>query len=339
MVIYLKISACLFPENQGVIKMRSRIIPILLSVMLFFSCVFTVGFFGKGGAFFEMHNNEKKEAVETEIHTFNDIPYGQHKNQTFDLNLPVDSRDEIGLVLFLHGGGWISGDKSAARDSYEVHKANKNYATASINYRFINDGESNVSDIIDDITLALNQLKIFASSYNMNITKVILCGHSAGGHLSMLYAYKYKDISPIEPVGVFASAPVPDLSLDSFFTNNVLGDEKYMCNFISQLCGKKFTPKTRAKNKEILDEYSPINYVSRSTVPTLVIHGRWDRIAPFAGSQLLMKKLSKYSVNHELIIFENTGHGLKNNEDKNQYASDLMLACAKEWFNITDNNQ
>lgn len=318
--------------------MRSRIIPVLLSVMLFLSCLFAVGFHEYGDSLLQKTDDEQSELLETEIHVFKDIHYGQHKNQTFDLNLPVDSREELGLVLFLHGGGWISGDKSAARDSYSVHSANKDYATASINYRFINDGKSDINDIIDDITLALSQIKTFASSYGVNLTKVILCGHSAGGHLSMLYAYKYKDISPIEPVGVFASAPVPDLSLDAFFTNNVLGDEKYMCEFISQLCGTKFTPKSRASKKAVLDEYSPINYISRSTVPTLVIHGEWDRIAPFKGSLILMKKLSEYSVNHELIVFENTGHALKDNKDKKQYASDLMLACAKEWFDITDNN-
>ena len=306
--------------------MRSRIIPILLCAVLFISSLFVFG-----NSFFAKKAPGKADA---EIHIFKDIHYGQYKSHTFDLSLPVDGKKETGLVLFLHGGGWISGDKASVKDSYTVHLANENYATASINYTLVNDGKSDIDDIIDDITTALSQIKNLASSYGVNLNKVVLCGHSAGGHLSLLYAYKYKDISPIEPVGVFASAPVPDLSFDKFFTNNVLGDEKFMCDFISQLCGTKITVKNRSSKKEILDKYSPINYVDESTVPTLIIHGNWDRIAPFQGSVKLMKKLSKYHVNHELIIFENTGHSLRNNEDKKQYANELMLACVNNWFNI-----
>lgn len=319
--------------------MRSRIIPVFLSVLLFLSSSCAIGYIQYGNTFFQptSKKNVITDEALTQLHVFEDIHYGQHKNQTFDLNLPVDSKEETGLLLFLHGGGWIKGDKSAARRSYSVHKANNNYATASINYRFINDGESDINDIIDDITTAIRQIKALASSYSVNITKVALCGRSAGGHLALLYAYKYKDISPVKPVGVFASSPVPDLSLDCFFTDNALGDENHMCNLMSQLCGTEITKKTRASKKAVLDEYSPINYVSDTTVPTLIIHGNGDRIAPFSGSLLLMEKLSEHSINHELIVCEKTGHKLKNNEDKKKYASELLQACVNEWFGIEDN--
>lgn len=312
--------------------MRTRIIPILLCVTLFLSSLYLTAYLP---TISQPESTEPglAEPLETELLVFENIHYGGHKNQTFDLSLPVDSREEIGLVLFLHGGGWISGDKSAARNSYSVHQSNKAYATASINYRFVNDSKININDIIDDITLALAQIKTFASSYSVNITKVVLSGHSAGGHLSLLYAYKYKDISPIEPVGVFASAPVPDLTLDSFYTQNILGDEKYMCKLISQLCGEKFSSKGRKKKKPLLKELSPVNYISSEAVPTVVLHGSGDKIAPFEGSVKLMEELSKHSVNHELVVFENAGHSL-NNEEKKKYASLLMEECVKHWFNL-----
>ncbi len=309
--------------------MRSRITAILISAMIFISCLFAASLYEKSDK--PSESGKKEEFIHTDILSFKDIPYGDEKNQTLDLHLPVNGKEETGLVVFIHGGGWKSGDKTSAYRSLPVFYPNKSYATATMNYRFINDGKSDIDDILDDITLALDRIKTLAAGYSINVTKVILSGHSAGGHLSLLYAYKFRDISPIEPVGVFASAPVPDLAHDSFYTKNSLGDEAKMCRFISLLVGQEFTPKTRASKKALLDSYSAINYVSENTVPTIILHGNKDGIAPFDGSLKLSEKLTEYNVKHELVIFENTGHGLKNPE-KRKYASELLLNCAEEWL-------
>lgn len=312
--------------------MRSRAISVILSVTLFFSLMLTVGYVGYGDSF--VKEDVQQEPVEPELLIFENIHYGEHEKQTFDLSLPVDGRAETGLVVYLHGGGWRGGDKVTVKKSFDTFQPNSSYATASVNYRLVRDEIYDVYDIIEDITLSLEQIKTFAASYSVNLNKVILCGHSAGGHLSLLYAYKYKDISPIEPVGVFAAAPVPDLSLDSFFTDNPLGDEEYMCRFISKVLGKKFTPETRDTVKSFLDEHSPINYASHSAVPTVILHGELDRTAPFEGSKLLCERLTECRVNHELVVFKNTTHNLKNDKKTREYADRLMLACAKSWFGI-----
>ena len=318
--------------------MHSRFVSIALAVMLFISLTVAVGYAEYGTPYPEKPEQET-EITEPELLIFENIRYGEHDKQTFDLSLPVDAREEIGIVIYLHGGGWRGGDKVSVKKSFDTFQSNPDYATASINYRLVRDGKNDIYDIIDDITLAINQIKTFAASYSVNLTRVILCGHSAGGHLSLLYAYKYKDISPIEPVGVFALSPVPDLSLDVFFTENTLGDEEYMCNFMSRVFDEKITPENRSEFTALLDEYSPISYVSTKTVPTVILHGENDRTAPFIGSQLLCEKLSEYRVNHELVVFEDTKHSLKSNKKNKQYADELMLACTKSWFGIKEKNE
>lgn len=317
--------------------MRSRLASIILSVMLFISLTIAVGYTEYGNIFTD--GKEQTEKIEPELLIFENIRYGAHDKQSFDLSLPVDGREEMGIVVYLHGGGWRGGDKISVKKSFDTFQSNPDYATASINYRLVRYGKHNIYDIVDDITLALNQIKTFAASYSVNLTKVILCGHSAGGHLSLLYSYKYKDISPIEPVGVFALSPVPDLSLDAFFSDNALGDEEYMCSFMSKVFAEDFTPQNRKEKRAILDEYSPINYVSADSVPTVIIHGENDRTAPFIGSWILCEKLDEFRVNHELVVFENTKHSLKGNKEEKKYADELMLACTKSWFGITDNNE
>lgn len=328
--------------------MTSRLISVILCLTLFLSLFYTAVYVG-----YELYpdtahqqetqtspeETEPAEPVEPQLLIFEDLHYGTHSEQTFDLSLPVDGRAETGLVVYFHGGGWRSGDKSQAKRSFKAVQPNSDYATASINYRLVKNGTYNLYDILEDITLALDCIKGLAATQSVNLTRVIFSGHSAGGHLSLLYAYKYKDISPIEPVGVFAASPVPDLALDAFYTDNVKGDEAYMCRYMSKLFGLTFTPATRSDFKILLDEYSPINYVTHSTVPTVILHGEDDRVAPFSGSQLLCQKLSEYCVNHELVVFKNTKHSLSGSSEDRQYADKLLLRCAKSWFGITDNNQ
>ena len=314
--------------------MRSRIFSLFLSVLILFSSIQLIGF-SKNEA--ESASSDVTDTAETGtvICNFKDIAYGSSSSQTFDLNLPVDNRKEIGILVFLHGGGWTGGDKAAVKKSVCNFASNKDYATASINYRLAGEEKADIYDILEDITAALTYIKKMAGGYGMNITKLILCGHSAGGHLALLYSYKYSKISPITPVGTFATASVPDLSSEAFYKNNSLGDEKYMCSLMSTACGVTFTPETRARYKSLLDELSPVNFVTRDTVPTVLVHGMKDTIAPYSGAVLLDDVLTENRVRHEVISIENAGHGVLKNAEKKKYAEDLMTACINEWFDIT----
>ena len=313
--------------------MRSRIFSMILSVLIFISSIQIIGF-TKGEAHLTEGDVATVSKVETIVCNFKDIAYGSNKNQNFDLNLPVDDRDEIGLVVFLHGGGWAGGNKTSVKSSLNNFDANEDYATASINYRLAGEESADIYDIVDDITAALELIKNMAGGYGMNITKLVVCGHSAGGHLALLYAYKHKDISPIPIVGVYASASVPDLSTDAFYTKNKIGDEAYMCSLISKVCGVNITPENRARYKGILDKLSPVNYVDQDTVPTILMHGTEDKIAPYSGAARLNDVLTENSVNHELITVKGLGHGVNKRTDEKTYAEELLAACIKEWFDL-----
>ena len=101
--------------------MRSRIFSLFLSVLIFVSSI-QVFAFSKSNSLTTEGSVIKKETV---ICEFKDIAYGSHADQTFDLNLPVDDRKEIGLVVFLHGGGWVAGDKRSVNKSLNTFKASK----------------------------------------------------------------------------------------------------------------------------------------------------------------------------------------------------------------------
>ncbi len=315
--------------------MRSRIVAILLCVLLFFSAVYIVGFPEPDSSTVDsITTTQQTTNVNPVICSFKDVSYGNDPNQTFDLTLPVDNRAETGLILFLHGGGWVSGDKKTLKGTFKALSNNPDYAVASLNYRFVTLNETDVYNIIDDITVALDHIKNLAAGYSVNINKVVICGHSAGGHLALLYSYRYCDVSPVRPVGVIATAPVTDLSIDSFYKNNTLGNEKYMCELMSKVIGVEFTPETFIAHKELLLQVSPVSYVTKSTVPTIIAHGKMDTVAPFEGSEMLIEALKLNNVEHNFIVYEKSNHQLNAGKDKEAkaLAEELIKEKIELWF-------
>ena len=70
-----------------------------------------------------------------------DLPYGDGEANKFDLYLPKDdSKDSYGLVVYLHAGGFTSGDKVGDRDML-AWLCSKGYVAAGINYMKASDGE------------------------------------------------------------------------------------------------------------------------------------------------------------------------------------------------------
>ena len=72
---------------------------------------------------------------------FTDIAYGSREHNTYDLYLPVDaaSKDSLALILYVHGGSWIGGDKNEHHgDCYKW--VQRGYATATMNYSLLNEG-------------------------------------------------------------------------------------------------------------------------------------------------------------------------------------------------------
>ena len=75
------------------------------------------------------------------IRKFYDLAYGDHERQIYDLALPAEGCG--GLILFLHGGAWIHGNKDYYRDEFDEW-CGKGFAAAAIN---CNQGDLQSCDI------------------------------------------------------------------------------------------------------------------------------------------------------------------------------------------------
>jgi acetyl esterase/lipase len=116
-----------------------------------------------------------------------DISYGTlHSSQKVDVYTPK-AVAPFPVVVLIHGGGWVQGDKMEYRTSIKTEALlARGYAVVAVNYRL-----SNVAKFpaqIQDVKAAVRWIRANATTYNFNPNKIGAWGTSAGGHLTALLA-------------------------------------------------------------------------------------------------------------------------------------------------------
>ena len=123
-----------------------------------------------------------------------DIAYGEADLQKGDLYFKNDvnkSGDKKPIVLYIHGGGFIKGDKKH-RVTVSEYYANEDCFVFSINYRL--PPEVDIFGQISDCVSALNYLETLAESYNIDLDNIFITGDSSGScQTTFLAAIKYDD--------------------------------------------------------------------------------------------------------------------------------------------------
>jgi acetyl esterase len=114
--------------------------------------------------------------------TYANISYGPHASNLFDLWL-AKSDKPTPLLVFIHGGGFVSGDKSQAQPEAIQRCLNAGVSFMTINYRFRKDAP--VQDILRDAARAIQFVRCNAAKYNLDPKLVASYGGSAGAGTSL----------------------------------------------------------------------------------------------------------------------------------------------------------
>ncbi len=261
-----------------------------------------------------------------------DVPYGNHERQKLDIFIPSEVSFASGLILFIHGGGWVEGDKSAHRDDAEFFFENGCIA-ASMNYRYVSD-ELTVFDELDDITAALRTLRIKCAEYGFCVDKVIVSGGSAGAHLSLLYACTRLEEAPLKPVAACVFCPPTNCAASDFLLGISGEFESWKYEVISKCCGCKITKETftHGTQQQILAEISPLSYVSQYSLPTAVFHGRYDELVPLEHSRTFLDLLGRAGVRTDFLLYENSGHALDKDPEAKLAAKAIITDYIKAYL-------
>ena len=214
--------------------------------------------------------------------------------QTMDVYFP-DAGGPWPVLVYVHGGAWMHGDKSEAGMFARMMTA-QGYLVVSVNYRLYPSAQ--FPAMIQDVKCAVRSLRANAAQYNLDPNRVGAVGVSAGGHLVSLLGTtdassgwdvgEYLDQSS-RVQAVIAMAGVMDLSRS--FPN---ADIEAM--------------KRVGFGEYNVVEASPISHVTLDDPPFLLIHGDCDELVPVEQSQLMYDRLVQENVPAQLVIVQNASH-------------------------------
>ncbi len=224
-------------------------------------------------------------------------PYGSAPKQAMDIYLPAGrSQTETPLLVYIHGGAWIDGDKSEFLQVKPIlEELFPGYAFASLNYRLYDfaTGENGIPDQEQDIVSAFDYIESQLSAWNIS-GDIIVSGASAGGHLALLHAYK-NNTSDLKAVVAFF--PPTDLAALHGFNHITASTLDVL------LGGTPTTAPTRYQSS------SPVHFIDPQDVPTVFFHGDRDQVVPIAQSLLLQEGLQAAGVRHQFVLVPGQGHG------------------------------
>ena len=137
------------------------------------------------------------------------VPYGLLPAQRGDLRLPREVTSAP-LVVLLHGGCWeASVDRGHLSLFAEALRA-RGVASWNVEYRRVGEDGGGWPGTFDDARAALAQLPALAAAHPVDLSRVLLLGHSAGAHLALWLASVDPAVSALR--GVLALAPLTDLT-------------------------------------------------------------------------------------------------------------------------------
>ena len=124
------------------------------------------------------------------VEVIRNISYAAHpKRNLLDIYRAADaprSPEGAPVVLYIHGGGWIIGDKEQQGKPMLLHLARRGYVCVSINYR-LGRRDRWPAQIID-VKRAISWIREHIDDYGGNPDFIAVAGSSAGGHLASLAA-------------------------------------------------------------------------------------------------------------------------------------------------------
>lgn len=262
----------------------------------------------------EIFKNGKKYKI------FEDVAYGDHELQKIDVVIPKKAEKQTCLYVRIHGGAWIGGDKSDVTESMVPFVKKRNMIGANFNYRLLKDGVYDVdcNSIMEDIHAAMKKTVEICKKEGYELKKALLEGESAGAHIALMYAYKYKDESPVEIALVYSDCGPTDMNDDSYFNPPIEITRKDMLMLKSLLVGKELTYESmkEPENVEKLKTVSPVTYVTKDVPPTILNSCGKDVLVPKSNAVTLEKALSENEVDHYYEHFDNSKHCRRDKADK-----------------------
>jgi acetyl esterase/lipase len=181
------------------------------------------------------------------------------------------------VLVYVHGGGWVIGDKREQGVPLMLHMAARGWVGVSVNYRL--SPRATFPDHIVDVKRALAWVRDNVGRYGGDPSFVVVCGGSAGGHLAALAALTPNDpeYQPgFEEADTAVAACVPLYGVYDFTNRQGLRGEGMGKYLLERMVMKV----PMALDRSAWERASPMDRVNEDAPPFFVVHGANDTLVP-----------------------------------------------------------
>jgi len=251
-----------------------------------------------------------------------DVTY-QTVSNGFEVKLDVYRRRDVQTpqptLVFYHGGGWVAGSKDAALMSF-MPWIEMGWNVVNVGYRLLR--VAGAPAAVEDAQCALRYIAAPAQAkqFNIDTSRIIVTGESAGGHLALVAGMipasaGFTSICSGGGFTGFEAAVPPVAAIINWYGITDLNDmlaganaRSYAVQWIGAVPNRN----------ELAKSVSPLTYVRAGLPPILSIHGDADPIVPYTHATRLHEALTKAGVSNELFPVAKGGHGNFNAEQRTQ---------------------
>lgn len=204
------------------------------------------------------------------------IAYGSGPDQVGDLRTPEGSG--LPVVALLHPGFWREPFKRDLMDPLAVDLAQRGYATWNIEYRRVGPSGGGFPETLEDVAAAVDYLRILADDHPLDLSRVAVLGHSAGGHLALWTAGRHclatGDVGASPQIDLCLAVSLAGVSDLVAAADGNIGDS----------ATQQFMGSEPNESPERYRVASPAELVPIG-VPQLVLHGDADPAVPVSQSR------------------------------------------------------
>jgi acetyl esterase/lipase len=205
-------------------------------------------------------------------------------------------------LVFMHGGFWVAGAKEGSLMAL-IPWLEMGWNVVNVEYRLGRVAPAPAA--VEDCLCALRFLAAQAKTYNIDTSRIVVSGESAGGHLSLTDAMIPDSAGLDRECAGPTPVPRPAAAINWFGITDVADviDGPHKANAAVQWMG------SLPNKDDIARRVSPLTYVRPGLPPILTIHGDADPVVPYQHAVRLHEALSKAGVPNQLVTIPGGRHG------------------------------
>lgn len=258
-----------------------------------------------------------------------DISYpSRYGRNHFDLYLPAQQEGKHPVILWVHGGAFVAGDKRGV-ENWGYMLASKGYAVAAMNYEWAPEAAYPAQLIqIRDCLKALQDYREPA----LQMDCVVLAGDSAGAHMAAQFAALHTNTGLSRALGI--SSPLEKDALKGvllycgpYDLNRMLKPASRKLGFFISRIGWSYFGKKDWENSPLAGTVNVTGYVAGSYPPAYITDG--NHMSFEEHGRLLAQALEENGVYVKTRFFDKQ-QGDINHEYQMELAQEEAMLCFRD---------